>query len=441
MYWLKPDAVLVEGTLRPDVCVLVSGGDGEGTILSVGAPLAHDGVPVIPLPKRVLLPGFVNAHSHAFHRALRGWVQHAAPGMDGGEAWREAMFSLASRLDPEALEAVSTLAFAEMVRAGFTSVGEVHELHHQADGTPYADPDELALRIAASARRVGLRMVLLRGARAVASPREARFVDAAPDAPLAAIARLRARGLDVGLSPVDALACPPAWLRAFSTAPVVIHARVGADPGEDARCRAATGRSAVELLADTGLLGPRFTAVHTIHTDADGRRLLHDTQAGVCACPTSALDLGSGFFPAAEVDAPLCIGTDSQASIDPFAELRALEWNARAAAGRRDVTAHLNADGLAATLLQRGTEHGARALGLHTGRIAPGYPADLVAIDTARLEFGASRLLPAIVFNGSPAAVRDAWVGGRHVVRDGRVPGGEAIVAEAERALRRIAHG
>ena len=177
MFWIEPGSVLVDGELRTGLSVLVSGTDGDARILGV-VPRKDDDLPVVSLPRAALLPGFVNAHSHAFQRALRGWVQHAA-GVDSFWSWRERMYALATRLDPEAVGALSALAYAEMLRAGFTSVGEFHYLQHQPDGTPYADPDELAKRVLAAARQVGLRAVLLRvayaraGAGLPANPRQA----------------------------------------------------------------------------------------------------------------------------------------------------------------------------------------------------------------------------------------------------------------------------
>ncbi len=443
MFWIEPETLYVEGELHHGLAVLVSGTDGEGRILEV-APRRDDDLPVESLPRCTLLPGFVNAHSHAFQRALRGWAQHSAS-EDSFWSWRERMYTLANRLDPEALAAVSALAFAEMLRAGFTSVGEFHYLHHQADGTPYDDPDELAKRVLDAAGRVGLRAVLLRvayaraGAGVEPNPHQARFLDANPQAVLEAAARLAASGARVGLAPHSVRAVPADWLRELSSFTGVIHAHVDEQPEEIRQSRAEYGRAPLEVFADAGLLRPSFTAVHLTHPDDAELTLLHKSGARVCACPTTELDLGDGFFPAWKVNAPVCIGSDSHAAIDPFAELRALEWHSRAVLGRRNVLRHDGDDGLAARLIDSGTVVGADALGIPAGRIAAGNLADLVAIDSSRMEFALGRPLPSLVFNGSPAAVQDVWVGGRHVVREGRLPGGEALAREAERALRRIA--
>lgn len=446
MFWLHADFTFTGEKLEPNVAVLVSNTDGQGRILFVGPLDLTSRFPVVRLHRRVLLPGFVNAHSHAFQRALRGHVQHAA-GPDSFWSWRERMYALADRLDPEAIEAVSTLAFAEMLRAGFTSVGEFHYLHHQPGGAPYANPDELALRVAHAASRVGLRQKLLRVAYARAgwnmeeNPRQSRFIDRDAAQVLGAVERLAGQGLQIGLAPHSVRAVPKEWLGEFAAFNGVVHAHVDEQPGEIEQCLAEHGRRPVEVFADSGLLHSKFTAVHLTHPDAAELAAMESSGASVCVCPTTELDLGDGFFRANDVRSPVAIGTDSHASIDPFYELRSIEWHARAALGRRNVLPHQGPDGLAAALLKIGTENGAKSLDLPVGRVASGLFADLVAVDSSRLEFAASRFLPALLFNGTPECVRDVWVGGRHVVKEGRVPGAERIAAEAERELRRIGVG
>jgi formimidoylglutamate deiminase len=443
--WLVPDAIFDGRELVRGPGVLLSATDGTGAILRVARPDPGDPTPVVELPRRVLLPGFVNAHSHAFQRALRGHVQHAS-GPDSFWSWRERMYALANALDPEAVEAVSTLAFAEMLRAGFTRAGEFHYLHHQADGTPYADPDELAKRVLHAGQRVGLGVVLLRvayeraGHGVAENPRQRRFIDRSADDVLGAVQRLRTAGHSVGLAPHSSRACTLEWLEDFADFDGRIHAHVDEQPAEIEACLAEHGCRPLELFADAGLVDARFTAVHLTHPSDGEIELLRG--ASVCACPTTELDLGDGFLPSWKLPPhAICLGSDSHAAIDPFAEMRAVEWHSRALLGRRNVIPHEGPDGLAAALLAMGTVQGANALGLLAGQIQPASLADLVAVDSSRLEFATTRLLPAIVFNGSPACVTDVWVGGRHVVKEGRVPGAERIVAEAERALRRCGGG
>ncbi|MDO9280738.1 MAG: formimidoylglutamate deiminase, partial [Pseudomonadota bacterium] len=359
MSFLLPDLLYSQGALRPALAVRIV--DGRVTDVLPVESLPPDAV-VERLPGRALLPGFVNAHSHAFQRGLRGHVQYA-DGPDSFWSWRDRMYRLANALDPDGIEAVSALAFLEMARAGFTTVGEFHYLHHAPDGTRYADPDELARRVVAAADRVGIRIVLLRVAYARAGagrdpdPLQRRFYDRGPDDVLAAVARLRATGVAVGLAPHSTRACPADWLRAFAGFDGPVHAHVDEQPAEIAASLKEHGRTPLQVFADAGLVNERFTAVHLTHPDDDELATLRAAGGRVCVCPTTELDLGDGLFPvarAAGID--LCIGSDSHALIDPFTELRSIEWHARAASGRRNVLGPFgHPDGLANALLDAGT--------------------------------------------------------------------------------------
>lgn len=385
------------------------------------------------LPGRLLLPGFVNAHSHAFQRAFRGQVQWKSSDADDFWSWRDRMYAVASSLPPEGVQAVSRLAFLEMAEAGFTAVGEFHYLHRQPDGTPYADPDELAARVIAAAREVGLRIALLRvvyGAGGIGvplQPHQERFRTDSPEEALAAVARLASTGdplVSAGLAPHSVRAVPHAWLPELAAYDGVVHAHVSEQPGEVEACRAATGRTPLELLDGAGLVGPRFTAVHLTHpTDGELARM-RSSGARIAVCPTTELDLGDGFLPLAARDGiGLCLGTDSQARIDGFAEARALELHARGLAGRRVVMANAgDRHGLAERLLHALTTEGSRALGIAGGPVRTGGPADLVAVDLDRPAADGMPPLEAAVFAASPDWVTDVWVAGRRVVSGGRHP-------------------
>jgi len=469
--FLLPDLVYSEGALRPGFAVALQG-ERIGQI--VAADAVPSSAPVERLSGKALLPGFVNAHSHAFQRGLRGHVQYAV-GADSFWTWRDRMYRLANALDPDGIEAVSALAFLEMARAGFTTVGEFHYLQHAPDGTPYANPDELALRVLGAAQSVGIDIVLLRVAYARAgfgldaNALQRRFYDRSPDDVLAAVARLRSTGASVGIAPHSVRACPFDWLRAFAGFAGPVHAHVDEQPAEIEASLREHGRRPLHVFADAGLLGPSFTAVHLTHPDDDELATLVGAGAGVCVCPTTELDLGDGFFPveryfrslgrggepprnapprasrlAADgapsgvvADRPLSIGTDSHAQIDPFTELRSLELLARAVAGRRNVRAFAEPDGLANALLAEGTRGGARALGLDAGELVPGGRADLVAVDLTAPALRGARVLPALVFAGHPGLVTDVWVRGRRIVEDSRHAHEATIVAAAEQALAR----
>lgn len=415
----------------------------DGRIVWVG-PVADlpASASVIRLPGRLLLPGFANAHSHAFQRGLRGHVQYVSGG-DSFWSWRERMYRLANALDPDGIEAVSALAFVEMVKAGFTSVGEFHYLQHNPDGTPYANPDELALRIVAAAATAGIHPVVLRvayarpGFGAAPNPLQRRFLDRTPDDVLAAVSRLAAQGVDVGIAPHSIRAVPRAWMRSLASFRGPIHAHVDEQPAEISASLAEHSCRPLQVMADEGLVSERFVAVHFTHADNQERELMGRSGASICVCPTTELDLGDGFFPLQRyVRSRLCVGTDSHASIDPFLELRSLEWNARGLVGRRNV--HMpndTPDALASTLLHVGAREGARAIGLDAGELRVGARADLITLDVERIEFAATRLIPAAVFNGSPAAVTDVWVGGRRVVTDGHHPEAARVAERARKVL------
>lgn len=401
------------------------------------------------LPGKLLIPGFVNAHSHAFQRGLRGHVQWRS-GSDNFWSWRERMYGLATGLDPDGVEAVSTLAFLEMARAGFTTVGEFHYLHHTPDGRPYADRDELAKRVIRAARRVGLRICLLRvayerpGFQQAENRRQRRFYDRDADAVMDAVTRLQ-RNTDplvsVGLAPHSVRACSRRWLQAFATFEGPIHMHVSEQTGENQQCKDEHQVSPTALLDEIGLLSERFTAVHmTWPTGGDADRLRR-TGARVCACPTTELDLGDGFLQVDQLEGvPLCIGTDSHARIDPFAEIRALELHARGLQSRRNVLAPAEEpDGLALRLLDAGSTQGAQALGIpDLGAGTLGQGADWVAVDLSDPVLACARALPSLVMAGHVGMVTHTWVGGIPVIVDRQHPREVEILLRAQEALAQV---
>lgn len=437
-----PEAgVWTEEGLRQDTVVVID----AGLIVEVSGSDRHPDA--VRLPGRVLLPGFVNAHSHAFQRAIRGHVQYSADPRDDFWTWRDRMYLAAQALDPEGVERVSALAFLEMVEAGFTTVGEFHYLHRQRNGVPYANPDELADRVLAAAERVGIRICLLRvvygagGFGVPLSDAQARFRTDSPDEALRAVERLSAHPsplVTAGLAPHSVRAVPPLWLPHLQTTSIV-HAHVSEQPAEVEACRAATGCTPLELLSRAGLVNDRFTAVHLTHPTPEELALLRAAGGTIAVCPTTELDLGDGFLPlAAREGIHLSIGSDSHARIDPFEELRALEMHARGLARRRVVMGDPDdPHGLARRLLNAGSRDGARCLGLESG-IRVGAPADLVAVDLRRTAALGCPPLEAAVFNATPEWVSDVWVNGRQIVHDGVHPEHDAILAEALPVLERL---
>ena len=280
----------------------------------------------------------INAHSHAFQIGLRGAT---AAGEDFW-GWREPMYELARSLDPDSIRELSQRAFTEMAAAGYTAVGEFHYVHHQPDGTPYEEPNALALAVLDAARAAGLEIVLLltayhrAGPGRPAEPGQRRFCDPSVDAFLGRVDDLRARGVRLGVAAHSVRAVPADWLReiaAYAEAHgLPRHVHAAEQPRELDECRAEHGTSPIELLHATGFLGPSTSVVHGIHVSDRDVALLAETQTIVVTCPTTEADLGDGFFPALryrDAGVRMAIGSDSNLVIDPDLEIREMEWLAR----------------------------------------------------------------------------------------------------------------
>ena len=294
------------------------------------------------------LPGFVNAHSHTFQRALRG---RAA----GGDfwAWREVMLAEAERQTPELVREAYEHGYREMLAAGFTAVGEFH----------YLGVDE-ALATAEAAEAAGIGLVLLHVAYARGGL--PRFRQESVAEYLAQVERLQEAGAATGLAPHSVRACPFDWLEEIGRYAVAnalpLHVHADEQPKEIEECLAEHGCRPIELLARAGCLTERTTVVHATHANGAELDLLASHGSTICACPTTEADLGDGFLPAERVltrGIPLCIGSDSNVRIDPLEELRELEGIARRQTGRRGV---FSTDELYAV----GVDLGARSLGIES---------------------------------------------------------------------------
>ncbi len=411
----------------------------------------------VRLPGRALLPGMVNAHSHAFQRVIRGRTEYRTAGpQDSFWTWREMMYSAAERLTPEDIYDASRMAFMEMLLAGITAVGEFHYLHRTPEGSVYSDPNLLSKQVVRAARDAGLRVALLRVAYARAgfgvppNERQKRFIE--PDAELflrhaedlrGALALEEKAGETpvawVGVAPHSVRAVPVEYLREvrdFARArELPVHMHVAEQPAELSACLEETGRTPVAFLADEGLLSPLFTGVHAVHITAGEVASMREARAIVCACPTTERNLGDGIVPADalfEAGVRVSLGTDSHAQIDLLEDARELEYHLRLQRLERNVLAprmeRSDEDGretsaLAARLFECATTHGAESIGAPSGALEAGRPADFFTVDLEDPSVaGASGtdLLPSIVFSLSRAAVREVAVGGRLVVEDGR---------------------
>ncbi|MFI8351488.1 formimidoylglutamate deiminase [Streptomyces sp. NPDC085596] len=439
-YWLEH--AWLGANVEPGVLVEVA--DGRITAVRTGTPTPPPGAEIL---RGLTLPGLANAHSHAFHRALRGTVQ---VGSGTFWTWREVMYSVADRLTPETYHALARAVYAEMALAGITCVGEFHYLHHAPGGTPYADPNAMGEALIAAAAEAGIRITLLDTAYLSAgfgeppNHHQLRFSDGTADAWAERCsvlkeqdhARIGAAVHSVRAVPAAQLATVAGWA-GERRAPLHVH--LSEQTAENDACLAAHGVTPARLLADHGVLGPRTTGVHNTHLTGEDIALLGGSGTGTCMCPTTERDLADGIGPAVNLQSagsPLSLGSDSHAVIDLLEEARAMELDERL---RTRTRGHWTA----AALLRAATEDGHAALGWQeAGAIEPGRLADLttIALDSVRTAGPPPRLgAETAVFAASAADVRHTVVGGRQVVRDGAhtlVPDVPSALADAIGALR-----
>ena len=371
--------------------------DADGMIVRVGPSDAiHE-----PMATRtrdfgraLVVPGFVNAHSHAFQRAIRGTTHRKLAAHDDFWSWRTAMYERATALDPQGVYAITRLAFGEMLRAGITCVGEFHYLHHQPDGRPYDDPNELSWQVVRAAKDVGIRLVLLEvfyeraGAGRLPLPEQRRFCDRDVEAYFARVEALRATGVRVGLAPHSVRAVGREALIAIASHAtrnnLVAHAHVSEQVRENEECIAEHGCSPARLLGDTGFCDRpgSFTAVHAVATDAHDHAAMRGQT--VCVCPTTEADLGDGLVAATDLRAAgiaLALGSDSNAIIDLIQESRLLEMGERLRTRAR-ICLTDDRGSLGGELLAVATRSGARSLGLdQAGDLAVGNFFDAAVID------------------------------------------------------------
>jgi formimidoylglutamate deiminase len=446
----------------------------DGTIGFVGPTLPDERMDadddVTDLGSVALVAGQVNAHSHAFQRAIRGRTEYLPADRQNDDfwSWREAMYGAALSFDADQLEAIARQAFAEMLRAGYTTVGEFHYLHHRRDGTAYRAPNELAIRMIRAARDVGLRICLLRSAYhrggfdTPATDRQRRFIEPDVDTYLDRLDQLQSDAIvadddavQVGVAPHSIRACPASWLRRLAEAArrrqYPLHIHVSEQTAELEQSRAEYESTPIEALHELGVLGPQTTLVHATHATEHELNLIADTNSSVCACPSTERNLGDGWLPASELiarDVPVSLGSDSQADIDPWGEMRLVEYHERLRRRARNVLAterlqqHNISSGTcstAAMLWPMGANHGADALGMPPGRLVEDAPADLVGIDLShRTLHGATinTLADHIALSMPTDAVRDVWVDGNRVLEQGALPDAERYREEFERAAR-----
>ncbi len=423
--------------------VLLEAADGLFTTVQPGVP---------PPPETERLPGLVvpglaNAHSHAFHRALRG---HAEARSGTFWTWRDQMYEIAARLEPDGYLELATAVYAEMALAGITCVGEFHYLHHAPGGRRYDDPNAMGQALIAAAHRGGVRITLLDTlylSGGIGKPLrgvQRRFGDGDAHRWAERLAELHVPdrmaaldGVRVGAALHSVRAVPPeqfgpvvAWSHHHG-APIHLH--LSEQRAENDECAAAYGRTPTAVFYEAGVFGPRTTAVHATHLTEGDIALIGGCGTAVCMCPTTERDLADGIGPARALVAagsPLTLGTDGHSTIDLFEEARAVEHGERL---RTEMRGHWTA----AELLNAATAAGHASLCWpEAGVIAPGAVADLVVVDADSVRLAGwqrSTAAEAVVYAATAADVRHVVAGGRDIVRDGR----HLLVDDVPDALRR----
>jgi formiminoglutamate deiminase len=386
--WHAGHALLPSGLAHD---VLLEAVDGRFTAVTPGSPPGT----AERLPG-VVLPGLANAHSHAFHRALRGRT-HAGGGTFW--TWREGMYAVAAQLDPDSYLALARATYAEMALAGITCVGEFHYLHHAPGGAAYDDPNAMGEALREAACDAGIRLTLLDtcylagglgpGGHAPLDTRQLRFGDTTAERWAERMLELRpSTGMRVGAAIHSVRAVPRASIGVVAGAAegMPLHVHLSEQPAENEACQGFYGATPTGLLQAQGALGPRSTAVHATHLTPDDIAVLGRTGTTCCFCPTTERDLADGIGPARallDAGAPLSLGSDQHAVIDLLEEARAMEMHERLSS------------------LQRGRFRPAELLGAATAHASLGWP------DAGRLEVGARADLVAVRLDSPRTAGSD----------------------------------
>lgn len=408
--------------------------------------------------KGVAIPAVANVHSHAHQRFMAGLAERAGPGTDSFWTWRDVMYGFALKLGPDDLGAVAAQLYVEMLKSGFSVVGEFQYLHHQPDGTSYGEPAELSLRCIGAADQAGIAITMLPalynyggfGGQA-STPGQRRFVNGA-DRFLRIYETLRRV---CGDHPLRRLGIAPHSLRAVTAellksvtaaidpkAPIHIHVAEQVKEVED--CLAWSSRRPVELLLDSFDVSPRWCAIHATHmTEAETGRL---AKSGAVAglCPTTEANLGDGIFPAVsfrKAGGAIAIGSDSHISVSPAEDLRMLEYSQRLRDRTRNALAEEPGASTGRTLFDAALKGGATSMAQPVGALAPGYRADIAVLDAdhpSLIGRSGDAVLDSWIFSGGNQCVKDVFVGGSQVVKDRHHVREDEIEAGFRAAMRRL---
>ena len=404
------------------------------------------------------IPGMPNVHSHAFQRAMAGLTEARGPGEDSFWTWRQRMYDFVQRLTPEHVQHIAAQVYVEMLKSGYTTVGEFHYLHHQADGGPYEAPGEMSNRIIAAAKRTGIAITHLpvlyacsgfggvapeAGQRRFLNDSE-RFaalleslVDEYRNEPLVRIGiaphSLRAVTRDQLLDAIDVIS------RHDASAPIHLH--IAEQTLEVEECIAWSGQRPVEWLLNNVDVDQRWCLIHATYANGRERDRLARDETVVGLCPTTEANLGDGIFPASEFLAgggQMGIGSDSNVSVDVIEELRLLEYGQRLSHRRRALLASDATPSVGRFLYDAAAIGGARALAQPMGALRVGLRADLVVLDGETPALAHKRgdaILDSLVFAADRDSIKDVMVAGRWRIRDGRHEQQDAILAEFKDTL------
>jgi formiminoglutamate deiminase len=431
-FW-HAEAAYVAGMVAANVLIETAHGLVKGVQTNAAAAAVDSAAAAGELTRLpgLTLPGLANAHSHAFHRALRGRTQ---VGEGTFWTWREQMYEAAAGLDPDSYQELATGVFAEMALSGVTSVGEFHYVHHAREGKPYGDPNAMGHALIQAAKAAGIRITLLDtcyltgGIDTGLNETQRRFSDGDVGAWAERVDALHSAypqddHVIIGTALHSVRAVPidqiPPVVELATSFDAPLHVHLSEQRAENDACLSRYRLTPTQLLDSKGALGPRTTAVHATHLSQLDIELLGASQTCICMCPTTERDLADGIGAARalfEAGAPLALGSDSQAVIDLFEEARGVELDERLHTERRGHWPSTD-------LLDAATRSGQASLGRpHAGRLESGAPADFttVGLDSIRLT-GTTLDLAAesVVFAATAADVRHVVVGGRVIVQDG----------------------
>ncbi|MEP6884583.1 MAG: formimidoylglutamate deiminase [Gammaproteobacteria bacterium] len=443
---------------------------GEGFITQIDVAPKHGSKAVAGTEaiNGIVVPGMANAHSHAFQRAMAGNTEYRLSARDSFWTWRNAMYALANRIEPEDLQILATQLFLEMLKSGYTTVAEFHYLHRRQNGVPYAGANALWDAIDHAARTAGIGLSLLptlyqtsdfgnqplktEQARFASDTDE--FLRAVEDridgerraSDRRATSKLQRTGVafhSLRAVPLENLQRAALRLREIDPG-MPLHIHVAEQLLEVKACLRDTGRRPIELLLDNGLLTPHWCLVHATHATPHELKGIADTQASVCVSISTEANLGDGFFDTTrffKAGGRLCVGSDSQSTVSPSEELRWLEYQQRLRKKRRGVLADKAESHVGTRLWRDAAKHGAQAIGQPAGAIEVGRRADWLVLDAAHPSMAGAAPdteLDHLLFAGGDAAIRDVMVAGRWIIKDRRHESDEALQPRFAELMKRL---